>query len=116
MIDEVGPNVLAWEPSPGKMTELFQNGDAIFGVWGSGRVEAFKATGFPVEFVYPEENAIALMVGVCPVAGKGEDNPVAQKFMQYLFSNEVQALLAENQAWGPVNRTTKLTEEVQAKV
>src|SRR5690625_120573 len=58
MIDEVGPNVLAWEPSPGKMTELFQNGEAILGVWGSGRVHALKSTGFPVEFVRSEERRV----------------------------------------------------------
>lgn len=116
IINEVAPNVLAWEPSPGKMTELFQNGDAILGVWGSGRVQALKDTGFPVEFVYPQENSVALMTGICPVAGKGENNPIAQKFVQYIFSTEVQSMLAEGQAWGPVNRTTELSPEAAAKV
>lgn len=116
IINEVGPNVLAWEPSPGKMTELFQNGDAILGVWGSGRVQALKDTGFPVKFVYPEEKSLALMTGVCPIAGKGENNPIAQKFVQYILSTEVQELLAEGQAWGPVNRKTELSPEVAARV
>lgn len=116
IIDQVGPNVLAWEPSPGKMTELFQNGDAILGVWGSGRVEALKETGFPVEFVYPQEGTMVLLTGVCPVAGRAENNPVAQAFIQYLVSPEIQALLADGQAWGPVNSKTELTPEVAAKV
>src|SRR3954451_3314262 len=33
--DEIGPNVLAYEPSPAKMTELFQSGQAVIAVWGS---------------------------------------------------------------------------------
>ena len=36
--DEINPNVLAYEPSPGKMTELFQSGQAVIAVWGTGRV------------------------------------------------------------------------------
>lgn len=116
MVDEISPNVLAWEASPGKMTELFQNGDAILGVWGSGRVESLKDTGFPVEFIYPKENALVLLTGICPVAGKGDKNPKAQAFIQYLFTPEIQALIAEGQGWGPVNKNTQLTEEIAATV
>ena len=55
MKDEVNPNVLVYEPSPGKMTELFQSGQALIAVWGTGRVQAFANSGFPVDFVYPKE-------------------------------------------------------------
>ncbi|HLU79728.1 MAG TPA: ABC transporter substrate-binding protein [Burkholderiaceae bacterium] len=115
MLDEVGPNVLAWEPSPGKMTELFQNGDAVIGVWGSGRVQALKDTGFPVEFVYPKEGALALFTAVCPVA-KPKTKELSQKFIQYLYQPEVQAILAAGQAWGPMNSKVDLTPEVAATV
>lgn len=115
IIDEVGPNVLAWEPSPGKMTELFQNGDAVIGVWGSGRVQALKDTGFPVEFVYPKEGATALFTAACPVA-KPQQKAVAQKFIQYLYTPEIQAILAEHQAWGPMNSKVKLSPEIAARV
>lgn len=115
MIDEVGPNVLAWEPSPGKMTELFQNGDGVIGVWGSGRVQALKDTGFPVEFVYPKEGALALFTAVCTVQ-KAEIKELSHKFMQYLYTPEVQAILADGQAWGPMNSKVELAPEVAAKV
>jgi len=115
LIKEVGPNVLAWEPSPGKMTELFQNGEAVIGVWGSGRVKALQDTGFPVEFVYPKEGAIALFTAVCPVA-KAKPKELAQKFIQYLYTPEVQELLAKHQGWGPMNSKVKLTPEVAAYV
>jgi Spermidine/putrescine-binding periplasmic protein len=115
MIKEVGPNVLAWEPSPGKMTELFQNGDGVLGVWGSGRVKALQDTGLPVEFVYPKEGATALFTAVCPVA-KSNTKENAQKFIQYLYKPEIQAMLAENQGWGPMNSKTQLSEKVAAEV
>src|SRR5690606_2325370 len=115
IIDEVNPNVLAWELSPGKMTELLQNGDGVLGVWGSGRVKALQDTGFPVEFVYPKEGSFALFTAVCPVK-KPDPKPVAQEFIQFLLSPEAQAVFADGQAWGPVNSKTELTPEVAAHV
>ncbi|MGQ7933480.1 ABC transporter substrate-binding protein [Paraburkholderia sp. D1E] len=112
---EVGPNVLAWEPSPGKMTEMFQNGDITLAVWGSGRVAALKATGFPVEFVYPKEGSPAMFTAVCPVI-HSDVAALSQQFIQFLLTPQVQAWLAEGQGWGPVNKNTKLTPQVAATV
>ncbi|HVL76359.1 MAG TPA: ABC transporter substrate-binding protein [Noviherbaspirillum sp.] len=115
MTKEVAPNVLAWEPSPGKMTELFQNGDVTLAVWGSGRVQALKDTGFPVEFVYPKEGALALMVAACPVV-QSDVSAQSQAFIQYLLTPEVQAMLADSQGWGPTNKKANLSPAVAAKV
>jgi len=112
MKDDVAPNVLAFEPQPGKMTELFQSGQAVFGVWGSGRVKAFQDTGFPVEFVYPKEGAIALGISACPVA-KPNASPLAQEFIAFMTSPEIQAIHAKGAGAGPVNRKTVLTPELQ---
>jgi len=101
--DQVGPNVLVYEPSPGKMTELFSSGQASIAVWGSGRVKSFADTGFPVGFVYPREGAYALLSSVCPVA-KPKPNPLAQAFISYLVSPEVQTILATRYGYGPVNK------------
>jgi putative spermidine/putrescine transport system substrate-binding protein len=112
---EVGPNVLAWEPSPGKMTEMFQDGDITLAVWGSGRVAALKATGFPVEFVYPKEGAPAMFIAACPVI-HSDVATLSQQFVQFLLTPQVQAWLAEGQGWGPVNKNTRLTPQVAATV
>ena len=105
--DEVGPNVLVYEPSPGKMTELFQSGQALIAVWGSGRAKALADTGFPAAFVYPKEGGIALGVAACPVAG-GAGKPEAQGFLQYLVSPAMQTVLAEGAGLGPVNKSVEL--------
>ena len=111
MAERVGPNVLVFEPSSGRMSELFQSSEIALSIWGSGRVKSLADTGFPVQFGYPEEGAIALMVGVCPVADS--DVPeIAQAFIQYVLSPEVQVLLAETMGFGPTNSKTELPAEL----
>jgi len=108
--DKVNPNVLVYEPSPGKMTELFSSGQASIAVWGSGRVKAFSDTGFPVGFVYPKEGAYALLSSVCPIA-KPNPNPLAQEFVRYLVSPPAQEKLANAYGYGPVNKKAKVKDD-----
>src|SRR5712691_10340812 len=89
---DINPNVLVYEPSPGKMTELFQSGQAAIAVWGTGRVQAFANTGFPVDFIYPKEGAPILLASACPVA-KANANPLANEFIKVMISAPVQTVL-----------------------
>lgn len=109
--DEIGPNVLAYEPQPGKMTELFQSGQAVIAVWGSGRVKVFQETGFPVEFVTPKEGSPALGISACPTA-KSPASPLAQQFVQFMLQPDIQAIHAKGAGAGPVNKSTKLSPDV----
>ena len=113
--ETIGPNVLVYEPSPGKMTELFQSGQAVVAIWGSGREKALADTGFPVAFVYPKEGAIALGVAACVVAG-GKDKPEAQEFVRYLLSPEMQIVMATGFGLGPVNKKAVLPSDKQAGI
>ncbi len=109
--DDLGPNVLAYEPSPGKMTELFQSKQAVIGVWGSGRAKALgDQTGFPIEFIYPKEGGVALGVASCPIAGSKNDKE-AQAFVQHLVSPAVQVILATGAGFGPTNQKVELKPE-----
>jgi putative spermidine/putrescine transport system substrate-binding protein len=105
--DEVNANVLAYEPSPGKMTELFQSGQAVIAVWGSGRVASFAVIGFPVDFVYPKEGAVTLLPAACPVA-KPNASPTAQAFIKAMLAPDLQVVLAKEYGYGPVNRHAKV--------
>jgi putative spermidine/putrescine transport system substrate-binding protein len=100
---QVAANVLAFEPSPAKMTEMFQTGEAALAVWGSARYQAFANTGFPVAFIYPHEGAPALMTGVCPVA-KAAVSQKAQAFVAKLLSADVQKIMADLAGYAPVRR------------
>jgi putative spermidine/putrescine transport system substrate-binding protein len=110
MKTEVNPNVLAYEPSPGKMTELFQSQQAVIAVWGSGRVASFANTGFPVDFVYPKEGTVALLASACPVAKAGA-SPLANEFIKAMVAPEFQAVLAREYGYGPVNKLAKVDED-----
>src|SRR5437868_1446991 len=101
--EQINPNVLAYEPSPGKMTELFQSGQAVIAVWGTGRVQSFANTGFPVDFVYPKEGAPILLASACPVA-KASISPLAHEFIKTMISRDVQTALAKETGNGPVNK------------
>jgi putative spermidine/putrescine transport system substrate-binding protein len=108
--DEINSNVLVYEPSPGKMTELFQSGQAVIAVWGSGRAKALGDTGFPTGFIYPKEGGIALGIAACPIAG-GKNQPEADTFVQFLLSPEIQVILAKGAGAGPSNKTVELKPE-----
>ena len=107
MADQVAPNVLVFEPSSGKMSELFQNEEIALSIWGSGRTKSLADTGFPAKFAYPEEGAVALMIAVCPVVNSDVPEE-AQAFIQYVLSPEIQVRLADVMGAGPSNKTAEL--------
>lgn len=111
MKEAVNPNVLAYEPSPGKMTELFQSGQAVIGVWGTGRVQSFANTGFPVDFVYPKEGAVTLLASACPVAKPGA-GAIASDFIKAMLEPKMQLVLLKDYGYGPVNRKVAVPAEL----
>lgn len=114
MKDKVAPNVLVFEPSSGKMSELFQSKSIALSIWGSGRVKALADTGFPVKFAYPKEGAVALMIAGCPIVDSNVPDE-AQAFIDYLLEPDIQVRMAEAMGSGPVNKKSKLPEDL-AKV
>ncbi|KXF75444.1 branched-chain amino acid ABC transporter substrate-binding protein [Paramesorhizobium deserti] len=109
MTEKVNDNVLAYEPSPGKMTELFQSGQAVLAVWGTGRVQSFANTGFPVDFVYPKEKAVTLLASACPIE-KPDASPLASDFIKAMLESKVQLVLLRDYGYGPVNRQVEIPE------
>lgn len=109
--DDINPNVLAYEPSPGKMTELFQSGQAVLAVWGSGRVQTFANTGFPVDFVYPKEGAVSLLTAACPIV-KPTASPLASNFIKLLLDPKIQLVMLKDYGYGPVVRSVVIPPEL----
>ncbi len=108
-------NVLVFEAQPGKHSELFQSKQAWIGVWGSGRVYALADTGFPVEFVYPKEGAIALGVTLNVVKG-ARNRKMANEFINAMLDQEAQQVWAESFKFGPYNKNVKLAPAIASKV
>jgi len=115
MRERVNPNVLAYESSPGKMSELFQSGEIWLAVWGSSRVAAMKEAGFPLEIVRPREGAVVLMTATCAVEG-APNSDLAQKFVAHLVSPAVQAAFAAQYGSGPTNRHVQLPPDIAGRV
>jgi len=111
---ELAPNVVSWSSSPAQIAEMFEDGDIDIAVWGINRAIPLKDSGFPVEFVYPKEGAVALVAAACVVAQNSAPD-LSQAFVQYLVSPAVQANLA-TQGFGPTNRKTKLDGKLAAKL
>src|SRR5215216_1853720 len=111
MKEQVNPNVLAYEPSPGKMTELFQSGQAVLAVWGTGRVQALASTGFPVDFVYPKEGAVTLLTTACPIA-KPNASPLASSFVKMLLEPKIQLVMLKDYGYGPVLKSLVIPPEL----
>ncbi|MCK5517655.1 MAG: ABC transporter substrate-binding protein [Desulfobulbaceae bacterium] len=110
-VDSVGPNVLDFIPSSGKLSELFQTREVVLATWGSGRLKSLADTGFPGGFAYPKEGGVALMIGTCPVVDSDVPD-LSQSLIQYLLTPEVQKQIAETKAWGPTNMKTVLSKEL----
>ncbi len=108
--DKINPNVLAYEPSHGKISELFQSNQAVIAVWGSGRAKALADSGFAAAFVYPREGGVALGTAACQIAGSRQAKE-AQAFIQYILGPEAQRALAIGFGSGPVNKAVKLDEK-----
>ncbi len=108
--DKIDDNVLVYEPSSGKMSELFQNGEIAMSVWGSGRLKSLADTGFPGEFAYPKEGAVNLLIAACPVV-ESDVPELAQDFLKFITTAEMQKYFATEKGWGPVNKEVELTDE-----
>ena len=109
--EQINPNVLAYEPSPGKMTELFQSGQAVIAVWGTGRVQSFANTGFPVDFVYPKEGAATLLTTACPIT-KPNASPLASSFVKTLLDPKIQLVMLKDYGYGPVLKSLVIPPEL----
>jgi putative spermidine/putrescine transport system substrate-binding protein len=109
--EQINPNVLAYEPSPGKMTELFQSGQAVIAVWGTGRVQSFANTGFPVDFVYPKEGAATLLTTACPIT-KPNASPLASSFVKMLLEPKIQLVMLKDYGYGPVLKSLVIPPEL----
>jgi|JI10StandDraft_1071094.scaffolds.fasta_scaffold288207_2 putative spermidine/putrescine transport system substrate-binding protein len=112
----IGPNVLEYIPSSGKLSEMVQNGEAaIFPLTPTG-VATQKARGIPMEYAQPKEGSVLLMVAECVTAKN--DNPVmAQKLAEFLLTPQAQAAALEFGNQIPSNvKTQPGTPAAQATV
>lgn len=112
---DVAANVPTFDTTA-DLSSFFQQGEAWVGVWTNGEANGYrKKTGFPMEFVYPEEGAPALFATANVVKG-APNADLADAFLNYLVGKEAQQIVGEKIGFGPVNGKVVLPPEQAANV
>lgn len=113
-LKEIAKNAVTFDKTA-DVSNYFLQGQTVASAWGSSRVFTLKGSGFPIEYVIPKEGAPALMstVNVVKNAPNGE---LAQKFVNYVLSEEVQTEFAKSLFNGPVNKNVKLSGDILNKI
>lgn len=111
-VERIRPNIVTFAPSAPKLEELLQSREIALAVLSDSRAAGLRNAGMNVGFITPSEGSPVLMTSSCVV--KDTDQPeLAQKFVQYMVSAEVQGILA-GAGYPPVNRKTELTDKQRA--
>lgn len=112
---DVAANVPTFDTTA-DLSSFFQQGEAWVGVWTNGEANGYrKKTGFPMEFVYPEEGAPALFATANVVKG-APNADLADAFLNYLVGKEAQQIVGEKIGFGPVNGKVVLPPDQAANV
>ena len=78
-------------------------------------LEAMKAQGYPVDYVFPKEGAIGSAECVALVAGT-QNREIAQVFLNLMIDPAIQQVFAVKTFQGPTNKTVQLPADVAAKM
>ncbi|WP_223596556.1 ABC transporter substrate-binding protein [Neobacillus bataviensis] len=113
-LKEIAKNAVTFDKTA-DVSNYFLQGQTVASAWGSSRVFTLKQSGFPIEFVIPKEGAPALMSTVS-VVKNAPHQELAQKFVNYVLSEEVQTDFANSLFDGPVNKNVKLSGDILDKI
>jgi putative spermidine/putrescine transport system substrate-binding protein len=111
---EIAKNAVTFDKTA-DVSNYFLQGQTVASAWGSSRVYTLQDTGFPIEYVIPEEGAPALMATVSVVKGAPNEE-LAQKFVNFILSEDTQVEFANALFDGPVNKNVKLDGDITKKI
>ncbi|MHA6619011.1 ABC transporter substrate-binding protein [Pseudonocardia sp. DLS-67] len=113
-VQQIARNAVTFDTTA-DVSNYFLQGQAAASVWGVSRVSSLAEKDFPVQFVYPEGGAMALVTTANVVAGAPHAD-LAQKFVAHLLDPAVQAELAEATYDGSVVQGVTLEPDLESKV
>ncbi len=108
---QLAPNVLSYEKTAARYGELFTSDQAWIGVWSNAGASINKASGAPVGFVLPDDGGY-LLGGMLAVVKGGPNPKGAQQFVNFMLSPKIQAYLAKEAGFGPLNKKTVVPDDV----
>lgn len=94
-----------------EMATAFAKEEIMYsGLW-DGRTYTFQKQGLPVEFIYPEEGALA-WIGYLVIANGTRHMSAAEKLINHILSPESQLAFTEAIRYGPTNKKVVLPPEL----
>ena len=108
-------NVLTFYSQMPQLAPLLQQGEVWLATWPSSRAQAEIDSGAPIAWTIPDEGGYmnASTIGIA----KGTKNlAAAQRYINFVLSPEAQAANAELIYLNPVNRDTKISDELAKKL
>jgi putative spermidine/putrescine transport system substrate-binding protein len=113
-VKKLAENVVSYYKTPDEMSKLLSSGEAHMGPWYADRASALKKSGAPVDFVVPEEGAIAVLSAMCIPAGT-KMLEEAHEYIDHQLASQTNAEFVKEIAEGPTNKTVKLKDSYVAE-
>jgi putative spermidine/putrescine transport system substrate-binding protein len=109
-LKELSPNVVKEYTSTSDYVNMFAQGEIVGGPVMEMYFASLQESVPAAKFVTPEEGAYAVINTINIVKGS-ENKELAEEFINWILSKEVQEKAALNKIDSPVNTTVELTEE-----
>lgn len=109
-LQELRPNILMFYRSSSDLVNMFAQGEVSVATVSDFAFGSIKEAVPSAEWVIPKEGAYAYMNTINIVKGS-ENKELAEKFINWLLSEEVQRANALDKVDSPVNMNVELTEE-----
>src|SRR5690606_9264494 len=108
-IKSLKPNVLTFWTSTQQFESALLGGDAPVGIYNPNRAGALVKGGAPIGVVWPEEGA-AVFGNAIGVVKDTKHRDLAEKYVNFALSTEVQQRFCEEALLAPVNSEVKIAE------
>jgi putative spermidine/putrescine transport system substrate-binding protein len=112
---ELKPNILTFYSQMPQLAPLLHQEDVWIAVWPSSRAQAEIDAGAPLAWTIPEEGGYA-NASTIGIAKNTKNLAAARKYIDFVLSVEAQAGNAELIYLNPVNRETKVPNELSKKL
>lgn len=115
-VAKLAPHVVEFVNAVGEQINLLQQGVGWVGFWDDTSLyTAVKGTGMPLVMPWLKEGHTEQVVTLNLVKG-AKNAKLAQELVNFILSDTVQAKMAKEVLFGPVNRDAKLDPETAAMV
>lgn len=114
-LKKMNQNVVAYPDNPGTIQTLLDRGEISIIPFWDGRIFALQDAGMDIDFVYPEDGAVAAVASWAMMKNApNEEN--AYELLNYLSSPEVHSMFSEKSYYGMANENTQYSDAIKDKV